>query len=49
VLCNAQVLEDDAPPTVRGIQQFNLAIMASPEFESVIIPLRDGIALCRKR
>jgi caffeoyl-CoA O-methyltransferase len=46
---NVQVLEDDAPPTVRGIQQFNLAIMASPEFESVIIPLRDGIALCRKR
>lgn len=49
VLCNALVLEEDAAPTVRGIQQFNRAIMQHPELESVILPVRDGIALCRKR
>jgi caffeoyl-CoA O-methyltransferase len=49
VLCNALVLEEDPSPTVRGIQQFNLAIMADPSFESTIIPLRDGIAICRKK
>lgn len=49
VLCNALVLEEeDAAPTVRGIQQFNRAIMQHPELESVIIPVRDGVALCRK-
>lgn len=48
VLCNALVLEEDAAPTVRGIQQFNRAIMKHPELESVILPVRDGIALCRK-
>jgi caffeoyl-CoA O-methyltransferase len=49
VLCNALVLDEDAAPTVRGIQAFNRAIMEHPQLESVIIPLRDGVALCRKR
>jgi predicted O-methyltransferase YrrM len=49
VLCNALVLEDDAAPTVRGIQEFNRAIMSHPELESVIVPLRDGVGICRRR
>lgn len=49
VLCSAQVLEEDAPPVVRGIQQFNRSLMQHPQLESVIIPLRDGVALCRKK
>ncbi|MBC8162159.1 MAG: O-methyltransferase [Roseiflexaceae bacterium] len=49
VLCSGLVLEDDPAPIVRGIQQFNRAIMRHPEFESVILPVRDGVALCRKR
>lgn len=49
VLCNAMVLEPDAPPTVRGIQQYNQALMADDNFESVIIPLRDGMAISRKK
>lgn len=48
VLCSAQVLEEDAPPTVRGIQEFNRAIMNHPQLESVIIPLRDGVSISRK-
>lgn len=49
VLVSAQVLEEDAPPTVRGVQRFNEAIMQHAELESVILPLRDGVALSRKR
>jgi len=49
VLCSAQVLEEDAPPLVRGIQQFNRQLMSHPQLESVIIPLRDGVAICRKK
>lgn len=49
VLCSAQVLEEDAPPLVRGIQQFNKRLMGHPELDSVIIPLRDGVAICRKK
>jgi caffeoyl-CoA O-methyltransferase len=49
VLCSAQVLEEDAPPVVRGIQQFNRAMMNHPQLESVILPLRDGVAIGRKK
>lgn len=49
VLCSAQVLEEDAPPLVRGIQLFNRALMSHELLESVIIPLRDGVAICRKK
>jgi predicted O-methyltransferase YrrM len=49
VLCSAQVLEEDAPPTVRGIQNFNRAIMRHPQLDSVIIPLRDGVSISRKK
>ena len=49
VLCSAQVLEEDAPPVVRGIQQFNQRLMRHQQLESVIIPLRDGVAICRKK
>lgn len=50
VLCNALVLDQEDPaPIVRGIQAFNKAIMEHSELESVIVPLRDGIAICRKK
>ena len=49
VLCSAQVLEEDAPPVVRGIQEFNKALISHPQLDSVIIPLRDGVAICRKK
>ncbi len=33
----------------RGIQKFNKLIYASRELYPVIVPLRDGVAICRKR
>ncbi|MGH9703847.1 MAG: O-methyltransferase, partial [Candidatus Acidiferrales bacterium] len=32
----------------RGIQQFNKAVYSSKELFPVIIPLRDGVAVCQK-
>ena len=32
-----------------GVQRFNELIYASPELYPVIVPLRDGVAICRKR
>lgn len=32
----------------RGIQKFNKMVFASPELFTVIVPLRDGVAVCRK-
>lgn len=49
VLCSAQVLEEDSLPTVRGIQHFNRRMMEHPQLESVIIPLRDGVSISRKK
>jgi predicted O-methyltransferase YrrM len=49
VLCSGLVVEEDAAPTVRGIQEFYRAIMNLPQLESVIVPLRDGVAICRKK
>jgi caffeoyl-CoA O-methyltransferase len=49
VLCSGLVVEEDAAPIVRGIQEFNHAIMEHAQLESVIIPLRDGVAICRKK
>jgi caffeoyl-CoA O-methyltransferase len=32
----------------RGVRAFNRAIYSSPTLEAVIVPLRDGVAICRK-
>jgi caffeoyl-CoA O-methyltransferase len=39
--------EGDA--TTRAIREFNRALFARSDFESVIVPLRDGVAIARKR
>jgi predicted O-methyltransferase YrrM len=32
----------------RGIQEFNRLVYASKELYPVLIPLRDGVTVCRK-
>ncbi|HVB33575.1 MAG TPA: O-methyltransferase [Patescibacteria group bacterium] len=34
--------------TLRAVQEFNRAIYASKQLFPVIVPLRDGVAICRK-
>lgn len=36
-------------PTTTAIRDFNRALFARPEFQTVIVPLRDGVAIARKR
>lgn len=38
--------QDDAD--TRGIQEFNRLVYASPELFPVLIPVRDGVTVCRK-
>jgi len=41
-----------APPddvNTRGIQEFNRLVYASKELYPVLIPLRDGVTVCRKQ
>lgn len=48
VLWSGKVTAKAKDVQTRAIQQFNRMIYSSPELFPVIIPLRDGIAVCRK-
>jgi caffeoyl-CoA O-methyltransferase len=48
VLWSGRVTEPPKDDNTRAIQEFNRAVFGSPELFSVIVPLRDGVAICRK-
>jgi caffeoyl-CoA O-methyltransferase len=48
VLWSGRVTRRAKDAATRGVQQFNKVIYASKELFPVIIPLRDGVAVCRK-
>jgi len=47
-LWSGRVVGRATEATTRGIQQFNRMIYSSRELFPVIVPLRDGVAVCRK-
>ena len=47
-LWSGRVTRKAKDEATRGIQEFNRLIYSSPELFPVIIPLRDGVAVCRK-
>jgi caffeoyl-CoA O-methyltransferase len=47
-LWSGRVTEPPKDDNTRGILEFNRAVFGSPELFSVIVPLRDGVAICRK-
>ncbi|MFN0096400.1 MAG: O-methyltransferase [Dehalococcoidia bacterium] len=49
VLWRGEVLERGAGGDTRVIQAFNAAIVADPRVECVMLPLRDGLTLIRRR
>ena len=50
VLWGGQVLEEETnDPQTRGIIDFNEMILKDPTIDDVIIPLRDGLMLIRKK
>jgi predicted O-methyltransferase YrrM len=48
VLWSGKVTRKTNDPQTRAIQQFNKLIYSSSELFPIIIPLRDGVAVCRK-
>jgi predicted O-methyltransferase YrrM len=48
VLWSGHVTAKAKDPKTRAIQQFNKLIYSSRKLFPVIIPLRDGVAVCRK-
>jgi predicted O-methyltransferase YrrM len=48
-LWRGRVAQQADTPSTRGVQEFNRLIYASRQLDSVIVPLRDGVAICRKR
>src|SRR5271163_455968 len=48
VLWSGRVTEAPKDDNTRGILEFNHTVFGSPELFSVIVPLRDGVAICRK-
>ncbi len=48
-LWSGRVARKAADSATRGIQRFNRLIYSSRQLFPVIIPLRDGVAICRKR
>jgi caffeoyl-CoA O-methyltransferase len=48
VLWSGRVTEPPQDDNTRGILEFNRTVFGSPELFSVIVPLRDGVAICRK-
>jgi predicted O-methyltransferase YrrM len=50
VLWSGRVVEGSVRDrATRGIREFNRRLFARPDFSSVIVPLRDGVAIARKR
>jgi predicted O-methyltransferase YrrM len=50
LLWSGRVAEPDPDlESTRAIQEYNLAITAHPALETVILPLRDGVGISRKR
>jgi caffeoyl-CoA O-methyltransferase len=48
VLWSGRVTEAPKDDQTGGILEFNRTAFGSPELFSVIVPLRDGVAICRK-
>jgi predicted O-methyltransferase YrrM len=49
VLWSGKVIDDGVrDKATEGIRQFNRTLFALQEFRSVIVPLRDGVAIARR-
>lgn len=49
MLVDGEVVQADPTPRVEGILAWNRRISTDPTWESIILPLRDGIAVSRKK
>jgi caffeoyl-CoA O-methyltransferase len=50
VLWDGKVADDGATdPTTEAVRKFNRLIFSRDDLDSIILPLRDGVAVCRKK
>lgn len=49
VLWGGQILHAPADPTVEALRAFNDYVHADPRVDNILLPLRDGLMLLRKR
>jgi predicted O-methyltransferase YrrM len=49
VLWSARVVEKNPDPTTKAILEFNRQLYQSKDFETTILPVRDGVAVAMKR
>jgi len=48
-LWSGRVAQPAETKQTRGVQRFNKLIYAARQLDTVIVPLRDGVAVCRRR
>ena len=51
VLWSGKVLEEEIPikdSETRGLKEFNKKVMAEKKVENLLLPIRDGLMICRK-
>lgn len=49
MLLRGEVLSDDPSPRAAAIARFNTRLTADPRVENVLVPIGDGIQLCRRK
>jgi caffeoyl-CoA O-methyltransferase len=49
VLWSARVVQKNPDATTKAIQEFNRQLYKSPEFDTTILPVRDGVAVAIKK
>jgi caffeoyl-CoA O-methyltransferase len=49
VLWSGRVARNETDKYTQGVMEFNRLVYNSPELFTTILPIRDGIAVCRKR
>lgn len=47
-LWSGRVAREATDDNTRGVQEFNRMVYSSPELFPVLVPLRDGVIICRK-
>lgn len=49
VLCGGQVADETLQGTAAGIAEYNRRLMSHPDFDSSLVPIRDGVLVSVKR
>jgi predicted O-methyltransferase YrrM len=49
VLVDGEVIQADPTPRVQGILAWNRQVSEDPQLETIILPLRDGLTISRKK